>query len=202
MKEIVLSPEMVKSIEDIYNKLEELYGDVAQKIRFTCEGCPDNCCDSYFLHYTYLEWAYLHIGMKALPQEKQAAISLRAMEYQEECNKAKVVGNRPQVMCPLNEEGLCLLYNHRLLVCRTHGVPATMGRPDGQRLEFPGCFRCQQIVDKKYMHQSEAPKVERTPFLQRLANLENELLENKRHEHPKVRMTIAEMLVQGPPEID
>ena len=202
MKEIILSPEMVMSIEEIYNKLEGLYSGVAQKIRFSCEGCPDNCCDSYFLHYTYLEWAYLHIGMKALPLEKQAALTLKAMDYQEECKKAKAVGDRPQVMCPLNENGRCILYNHRLLVCRTHGVPATMGRPDGQRLEFPGCYRCQKIVDKKYMHQSEAPKVERTPFLQRLASLENELLENKRHEHPKVKMTIAEMLTQGPPKID
>ncbi len=43
MKEVVLSQEMVESIEGIYNKLEALYGEVATKIKFTCAGCPDNC---------------------------------------------------------------------------------------------------------------------------------------------------------------
>lgn len=103
-------------------------------------------------------------------------------------------------MCPLNNNGLCMLYEHRLLVCRTHGVPARMTRPDGQELQFPGCFRCQEIVVEEYQEQ-QAPYVARTPLLYALAALENQLLGGRRHLYPKVRMTIAEMLVNGPPTL-
>jgi hypothetical protein len=103
-------------------------------------------------------------------------------------------------MCPLNEQGLCVLYKHRLLVCRTHGVPAAMTRPDGRTLRFPGCFRCQELVEAR-ADGNVVPQVERTPLLQRLARLENDLLDHRRHLLPKIRMTIAEMLVKGPPSL-
>jgi hypothetical protein len=74
-----------------------------------------------------------------------------------------------------------------------------MTRPDGRTLRFPGCFRCQEIVDGR--KEQQPPHVDRTPLLTRLALLENDLLENNRHLLPKVKMTIAEMLVKGPPAI-
>lgn len=104
-------------------------------------------------------------------------------------------------MCPLNENGLCVLYPYRLLVCRTHGVPAAMTRPDGKRLVFPGCFRCQDIVGVLKTKGVEIPLVERTPLLRELVLLEQELLNENRHRCPKVKMTIAEMLVDGPPTL-
>ncbi len=202
MKELVLSDEVIRSIENIYDQLESLYQDVAKQLEFSCEGCSDNCCDSYFQHHTYLEWAYLHLGLKELPLEKQVDLVMRAMDYREEVKKAQAAGNRPQVMCPLNEDGLCIMYKHRLLVCRTHGVPASITRPDGQSLVFPGCFRCQKIVDQKYMQTTEIPLVERTPFLRQLAILENELLHNNRSKYPRVKLTIADMIIEGPPVLD
>ncbi len=134
--------------------------------------------------------------------EKQLDLVMRAMDYREEVKKAQSAGNRPQVMCPLNEDGLCIMYKHRLLVCRTHGVPASITRPDGQVLVFPGCFQCQKIVDKKYMNTTETPLVERTPFLTQLAVLENELLNNNRSKYPRVKLTIADMIIEGPPVLD
>jgi hypothetical protein len=76
-----------------------------------------------------------------------------------------------------------------------------MTRPDGRTLRFPGCFRCQEIVEARY-GQVPPPYVERTPLLRKLALLENELLENKRHLVPKVSITIAGMLIKGPPKIE
>jgi hypothetical protein len=104
-------------------------------------------------------------------------------------------------MCPLNQQGLCVLYSYRLMVCRTHGVPAAMTRPDGRRLNFPGCFRCQELVAGRAERQEGVASMERTPLLRRLALLENDLLEGRRHLYPKVRLTIARMLLQGPPFI-
>ena len=104
-------------------------------------------------------------------------------------------------MCPLNEEGRCSLYAHRLMVCRTHGVPASMIRPDGRQLTFPGCFRCQELVEKRGLGEDDTPLMERTELLTRLVRLEQEFLEGKRHMAPKVKRTISAMLISGPPEL-
>lgn len=200
MKEITLSQEDKLELEDIYRELQQEYERLAGELDFSCSGCPDNCCDSYFLHHTYAEWAYLWEGVRALDQQKQDALIARAEAYLTACEEAESKGERPQVMCPANSEGLCQIYKHRLLVCRTHGVPAKMTRPDGQSMQFPGCFICQEIVEAKGDGVVIEP-VERTPLLRRLAVLENNLLYMKRHLHPKVKLTIAEMLVKGPPEL-
>lgn len=200
MREVVLTEKMIRELEDIYQKLQNEYVRVAEELEFSCDGCPDNCCDSYFLHHTYAEWAYLWLGVAELAPEKQQELIERARIYVEKSEAAIEQGERPQHLCPLNENGRCILYKHRMLVCRTHGVPATMTRPDGQTLRFPGCFRCQEIVESK-PEEEQATHVERTPLLQRLALLESELLQNRRHLVPKVRLTIAEMLVKGVPSV-
>ena len=200
MKEVILSDAQLMELEDIYHKLQQEYERVAEALDFSCKGCPDNCCDSYFLHHTYAEWAHLWLGVRELAPERRRALIARARSYLEQCQQDVDAGRRPQIMCPLNEEGLCVLYRNRLLVCRIHGVPATMTRPDGQTLRFPGCFRCQGIVDGRGKG-AQVPHVERTGLLKKLALLENQLLDNKRHLVPKVKKTIAEMLVQGPPVI-
>lgn len=135
-----------------------------------------------------------------LSPDKQNELLQRCQKYQEQCEVALSAGERPLVMCPLNEDGLCILYEHRLLVCRTHGVPASITRPDGQVLQFPGCFRCQEIVESRSTG-GEPVSVERTTLLTRLVQLENELLDKKRHLMPKVKITIAEMLIKGPPAV-
>lgn len=198
-KELVLDERRLGELESIYQQLQLEYERVAGVLNFSCTGCPDNCCDSYFLHHTYTEWAHLWQGVRQLTPERQQALISKAKSYLRQCESELAAGRRPQVMCPLNENGRCILYQHRLLVCRTHGVPASMTRPDGQSLRFPGCFRCQEIVESQ--SKVTPPHVERTILLQKLAMLEKELLDNKRHLLPKVKITIAEMLVKGPPQI-
>ncbi len=198
MREVILAEESLRQLQNIYQKLEQVYEKVARKLNFSCVDCPDNCCDSYFLHHTYAEWAFLWLGFSKLEFVKQREVLQKSENYIEQCDVAKESGERPQVMCPLNQEGLCVLYEYRLLVCRTHGVPATLTRPDGQELHFPGCFHCQELVQKRY-GDVKPPYVERTPLLRKLVWLEDELLDNRRSLMPKVKMTIAEMLVKGPP---
>lgn len=200
MKEVVLPETLGRELAAIYRQLQDEYEKVAKKLDFSCRGCPDNCCDSYFLHHTYAEWAYLWIGFRQLDAARQEALMARGRSWLARCDRAMAMGKRPQVMCPLNEHGLCTLYEHRLLVCRTHGVPATITRPDGQEMCFPGCFRCQEIVEVGFSGQ-QPPAVVRTPLFHKLAVLENDLLEGRRHLLPKLRITIAEMLVKGPPAL-
>lgn len=200
MKELCLPPELSQEISAIYQDMVDDYDKVAQIIGLTCQGCPDNCCDSYFLHYTYCEWAYLWEGLRLLDAAHLERIHERAQACVNESRALILQGKRPQLMCPLNEEGLCGVYKHRLMVCRTHGVPATLTRPDGKRLRFPGCFRCQEIVKANYAEETLAPAMERTSLFQRLAYLEARFLDHRRGQLPRIKMTIAEMIVSGPPQ--
>jgi len=202
MKEIILSPAKSRELADIYAAMELQYDTVAGQIGLSCSGCPDNCCDSYFLHYTYCEWAYLWEGIRALDDATLERIITRSQHYVAESGKALEGGEQPRIMCPLNEKGLCSLYSHRLMICRLHGIPSSMTRPDGRTLKFPGCFRCQDIVREKYGNEEEVPFLDRTRLLGRIAALESELLGGKRHLFPKVRRTIAEMIAHGPPRVD
>lgn len=198
---MVLSPELVRKLEKLYADMEAAYDGVAQRLEHSCNGCPDNCCDSYFLHHTYIEWAYLWYGIETIPDDTRTQILDRANRYHLDSERLIGNGQRPKLMCPLNDNGRCMLYRYRLMVCRTHGVPASMVRPDGKKLTFPGCFRCQELVDRQDLDETEVPVMERTDLLRRLVVLEQEFMEGRRHLAPKVKRTIASMLIKGPPEL-
>ena len=201
MPELTLPPELAAELAEIYAKLEEDYRRVAGQIPLSCEGCPDNCCDSWFFHHTCCEWAWLWQGLRQLEAAVLTRIIRRAEDYLRQSQEQLAAGQRPQLMCPLNENGLCCLYEHRLLVCRMHGVPAVLTRPDGQHLRFPGCFRCQEIVRGQYASEAAAPAMDRTQLFTRLADVETRLLGGSRQRFPKVKKTIAEMIALGPPVI-
>lgn len=192
-----LSPIMAERIADLYDRMEKAYDIVARQLDFTCDGCPDNCCDSYFQHHTYVEWAYLWVGLLELEPERRAAIESRAADYAAACEKALVRGERPQRMCPLNEKGRCGLYLHRLMICRMHGVPSSLTFPNGKVQKFPGCFRCQEIVGER----QAVPTVERASLFRELVALEQELLGEQQGQLPKLKKTIAEMILAGPPKL-
>lgn len=201
MNELCLPPELSGEIAAIYQSMASAYDQTAEKISLSCTGCSDNCCDSYFLHHTYSEWAYLWEGLKDLPKEQLDRVIQRAQDYISQSRLVLARGERPQLMCPLNKGGLCSLYSHRLMICRTHGVPATLTSPDGRHHRFPGCFRCQEIVNKTYARPTDAPAMERTALFQRLVRLEMRLLGELQARVPRVRLTIAEMIVNGPPRV-
>ncbi len=195
--EIVLTPEFTRQVADLYRDMEAAYDRTAKDLDFSCSGCHDNCCDSFFLHHTYTEWAYLWHGLKTLDGNLLKTIEAEATNYVIESEASLAKGERPIIMCPLNADGICTLYLNRMMICRLHGVPATFTRPDGQQLHFPGCFRCQEHISTK---NSLAP-LDRTRFFQRLVNLEIKLLGSRRMTAPKVKLTIAQMIVMGPPKL-
>ena len=193
--EIILIPEMSKQVAELYHEMEAAYDQAAGALAFSCTGCPDNCCDSYFLHHTYTEWAYLWQGLHTLEASALKNIAARASRYVVESEAALANGVRPAIMCPLNTDGLCSLYSHRLMLCRLHGVPATFTRPDGQKPQFPGCYRCQEHLAAD----DSVPPLDRTQFFKRLIELEIRLLGRQRITAPRVKLTIAQMVLKGPP---
>jgi hypothetical protein len=188
---------LFKKLSILYVQMEEEYDHVAGKIGLSCHGCPDNCCNSYFQHHTHIEWAYLWKGMESHSDEKQRELLYKAGEYITKSQALLAQGLRPRIMCPLNDNGLCQLYEHRLMICRMHGVPNSFVRPDGKRISFPGCFRCQELGSDL----EEVPVLERTRFYQELASLEIAFAGSKSKGLSKVNLTIAEMLVNGPPSV-
>ena len=88
MKEITLSPAQSEGLAQIYQTMVQLYDRVAGEIGLTCSGCPDNCCDSYFLHHTVIEWAYMWQGLHELPADRLESIRERAAEYVDTCRRS------------------------------------------------------------------------------------------------------------------
>ncbi|MFO7607527.1 MAG: hypothetical protein R6W72_14650 [Desulfurivibrionaceae bacterium] len=195
MNENIITPELAARLADLYDRMAGAYDLVAAELAFTCEGCDDNCCDSFFLHHTLIEWAYLWQGMGELPEEDLQRIRERAERYLAEAAAAMARGEHPRSMCPLNEDGLCALYRYRLMICRMHGVPAKITRPDGRAMQFPGCFRCQELT----AGMTRIPEVDRTELYRELAGLEQELVEATGKGRPRIKMSIAEMIAVGPP---
>ena len=192
-----LPAEFSGRVAELYRAMEAAYDEVAADLGFSCGGCPDNCCDSFFLHHTYTEWAYLWQGLHTLSASQLQHVRDKSRAWVMAAEEAIARGERPAMMCPLNSGGRCTLYPYRLMICRLHGVPAAFTRPDGKRVEFPGCFRCQeQLVGEK-----AAVVLDRTEFFRRLVELEMRLLGARRGTLPKVKMTIAQMIVQGAPPL-
>lgn len=78
--------------------------------RIACAPGCDDCCKSAFT-LSLVEAQNLLIGFDALtPKEKDVAVR--------SCRNAKSRGP-----CPLLYGGLCMLYSHRPIICRTHGLP-------------------------------------------------------------------------------
>jgi len=195
MRKKALRSTLFEKLASLYSEMEESYNRTAGKIGLSCEGCTNNCCTSYFQHHTYIEWAYLWEGIRSSPGEKLREFMDRAGEYVRQCRSLLAQGQSPRIMCPLNDNGLCQLYEYRLMICRMHGVPNSFIRPDGKEISFPGCFRCQEL----YKHLKEVPVLVRTGFYQDLASLEMAFVGWQINALPRVNLTLAEMLLQEPP---
>ncbi|SKA83156.1 hypothetical protein [Desulfobaculum bizertense] len=185
----------------LYDLMQKEYDQTVEGTGFTCADCPQNCCTSYFQHHTYVEWAYLWKGMKSLPEAKQKLYLERAQAYVAQMQEQLAAGERPDAMCPLNDDGLCGLYTHRLMICRLHGVVHTlavrgkMGVPVEET--FPGCWRFGEATEGR----TDLRPLDRTPLYSKLAALEMEFLGKRIQTLPRVNLTLAEMLVQGAPKL-
>ncbi|WP_461208858.1 hypothetical protein [Desulfocurvus sp. DL9XJH121] len=183
-----------RRLEALYGRMQTAYDACAADTGFSCAGCPNNCCTSYFQHHTYVEWAFLMKGLDALDQARREEYMARAREYVRLAREALARGERPDAMCPLNDDGLCGLYAHRLMICRLHGVPHVLAGSMGQVRDFPGCFR--------FPADAGVRPLDRTPLYRDLAKLEMDFLGAKMTRLSKVNLTLAEMMVQGFPELN
>lgn len=186
-----------RKLAALYERMAAAYAETSAAIGLSCENCENNCCTSFFQHHTYVEWHYLWQGLNRLPEEKRNEYIARAQDYVRNAKAMLENGVRPSLMCPLNDNGLCGVYEHRLMICRMHGVVNALRQPDGRKLSFPGCFKCQELTS----HLEKVPVLDRTELYRDLVMLEMGLLGNKVRTMPKVKLTLAEMIVMGPPKL-
>ncbi len=187
-----------RKLAALYERMASAYAETSAAIGLSCEGCEDNCCTSFFQHHTYVEWLYLWQGLNRLPEEKRNEYVSRAQDYVRNAQAMLNNGVRPNIMCPLNDDGLCGVYEHRLMICRMHGVVNTLRQPNGRQLSFPGCFKCQELTSGM----EDVPVLDRTDLYKELVKLEMGLLGSKIKSMPKVDLTLAQMIVMGPPELN
>ncbi|MEW6116676.1 MAG: YkgJ family cysteine cluster protein [Nitrospirota bacterium] len=178
----------LQRIREIFNAIETIYSAAQNHYRFSCEGCTDNCCVTKFHHHTLVEELYLAEGLKRLDEEKKKEIIKRAEEV------AAVHQASPEdvrVMCPLNENGLCIMYEHRPMICRIHGVPYETHKRDTSIEYGIGCHR---FMSEKIQEGLKYFPLNRTMFYVEMARLEKEVRELLNYTGD-YRKTTAEMIL-------
>jgi Fe-S-cluster containining protein len=175
-------------LEALFASLDEAYDAAARSNGFRCRGCTDNCCETEFHHHTLVEYLYIRRGVAGLaPAERAGAVE----------RSRSVIGLRSgapagaplRVMCPLNAEGRCVLYGHRPMICRLHGVPSRFRHPVHGWVDSPGCHDFdRQCPD------GARERLDRTPAYRALAELEQSL-RGATGFSGRVRMTVAQMVV-------
>lgn len=174
----------------IYKNMDDQYQKVSKGYAFECKGCTESCCETRFYHHTYGEYLYLLTGFQSLDGEHQKKILEKAVLAQEKQKMADGTDTPIRVMCPLNEYGLCGIYDYRPMICRLHGIPHELHKPGQNSLYGSGCRRfAENCQNKPYI------PFDRTPFYREMAIQEQKLRESLKM-GGKIKMTITEMLLQ------
>lgn len=176
-------------LQRLYAEMDAGYDAVARAYGFVCTGCRENCCETLFYHHTYAEYLYMLEGLFSLGAQMQAAVRERA---ETACRKqARATDGTTRIMCPANHDGLCLVYAHRPMICRLHGIPHELKTPGRAPVRGPGCAvfarQCEHMAYQQF---------DRTPFYREMAMLEAEFRKSAGLEG-KIRMTVAQMMVHG-----
>lgn len=153
------------SLCDLYRRMDDSWSRAADAYGFKCTGCEDNCCRSLFFHHTFVEKAYFLKGFDSLDPEIKKNILHRAEQYYKKTFQTEGLPQSHKIMCPANEEGRCILYGYRPMICRLHGLPHELTRPEGETIKGPGC-------DAGGFGKKSYRKFDRTPFYQAMAQIE------------------------------
>jgi hypothetical protein len=192
LKQADISGPFLVKLRHLYDKMDRAYDDAAKAYGFACSGCEDNCCLTRFYHHTYLEHLYISQGFSGLDPAKQKEIIHRAKKMNETSPVPETPGPSHRLMCPVNFEGRCILYDNRPMICRLHGIPHEFRKPDRKIHCGTGCETFDACCGKKaYI------RFDRTPIYIKMAALEKEL-RAALGAKGKIGATVAEMVLALP----
>jgi len=168
--------------------MDKKYDEAAEHYGFNCSGCSDSCCMTHFYHHTFLEYFYIIKEYSLLPYETRKKIAEKAEIASEKADRLQKNGKRPRIMCPLNFDGLCLIYGGRPMICRLHGIPHEINL--GSRIKSPGCqsFDIQNRDGKYFIF-------DRAKIYIKMARLENRMKKELKISE-KIKMTAAQMIIR------
>lgn len=186
---MILPSDMQLPVSRLFQRMDQAYDQSAEQSGFACSGCRDNCCLTRFHHHTLIEVLSIHSGLRVLPVDRRRRIRENAESALKKMAELQRRQEPISVMCPLNEKERCVLYEQRPMICRLHGIPHALRRPDGRTQTGPGC-------DDFYRQcgRDAAALLDRTPLYMAMADLEHRLRE-KLNYRQKIKMTVAEIIV-------
>ena len=97
---------LIRSVDQQCERIRQKYAEYMKCVK----GCLGNCCR---IHISVFPVAAVYIA-RAL----QRQLRERVDHIQEKARRTGIWGP-----CPLLEDGACLLYDARTVLCRTHGFP-------------------------------------------------------------------------------
>lgn len=186
----LISPELwLAPLERAFATMDDAYDAVAGAYGFHCTGCADNCCFTRFHHHTLLEYLYLKKGLETLDSETYNDAMEKAANVVSRTRTAEEKGETPRFLCPVNRDGLCLIYRFRPMICRLHGMAHELRKPGHNPVKSEGCGLFTETT--KAM---DYIPFDRTPFYMEMALLERNLREAT-GVTARLRHTIAEMML-------
>lgn len=138
------SPLMTKLLH--YIALIEKVDLFCTRVKTDCKGslaCRLGC-DSCCSHLTLfpVEAVHLRLAMAACPEDLRKIIA----------ENAEAQMNNPAGPCPLLQDGGCLLYEARPMICRTHGYPILVDDGEGKRVDHcPLNFRSGETILRRHI---------------------------------------------------
>jgi len=186
-----LFPLISERISILYSTIDKAYAEAARFYAFHCSGCDRNCCQERFYHYTCAEHIYLAYGLASLGLEARAGIFRRADEAVRMYYLQDELLQAGRVICPLNLDGVCVMYAYRPMICRLQGIPHYIKRPGQPPKSGPGCH----VFNEKVMPGDLSDfGFDHTPFYSEMAAIEIEVRKRLNYKG-RYRKTVAEMLV-------
>jgi len=110
----------------------------AQKEYIHCKSGCSHCCESGEYPYSEIEFEYLMLGYNTLSSAEKAIVQ----EKIERIKKDKIENNNKEFLheCPFLIDKKCSVYNHRGIICRTHGLLYFVTDENGiSRNKLPNC---------------------------------------------------------------
>jgi len=191
MMDSALFTPFFERISRLYSDMDKAYSEAAHYYAFHCKGCDRNCCEERFYHYTGAEHIFLAYGLASLGQEAKAGIFSRADEVMRQYQMHDASHQAGRAICPLNLEGLCLLYGYRPMICRLQGIAHYIKKPGQPQKSGPGCH----VFNEKILPENLFDfSFDHTPFYSEMAAIEIEI-RNRSNYKGRYKKTVAEMLL-------
>ena len=105
-------------IKEFQKKIDKYFEENSEYI-YCHEGCSA-CCEIGEYPFSWIEMGYLMEEFAKLPESVKSKIKENILKLKKQ--KENFRGERFEYECPFLIDGLCSVYSHRGLTCRTHGL--------------------------------------------------------------------------------